>query len=185
MIFVNKDWVGYNLTRSCLHLYLTTILQDLSIIYLLLAASVTGLLARVFRLCGLTQGSPPCAFSLSPVGVIPLIPKLISSPRVLGKWSCRELYFVWKNWPSACEFSRVAPVNSVSVSGTIGRVFRTIGRVPRTIRRVHGCSTECLGVRLTLRILKSLYPELTSLQWVMALRWPVPMMRPRSSADSS
>jgi hypothetical protein len=80
MIFANKDRVDYNLIRPGLHLYLTTILQDLSIIYLLLPSSVTGLWARVFRPCGLTQGSPPYSFSSSSIGVVPLVPKLISSP---------------------------------------------------------------------------------------------------------
>jgi hypothetical protein len=70
-----------------------------------------GLLAWVFRPCGPTQGSPSCSFSSSAVVVEPLVPKFISSPRVFGKWSCRLLCFTWKNWSSACEFSRVAPIN--------------------------------------------------------------------------
>jgi hypothetical protein len=85
MIFVRKDQVGYNLTQSRLHLYLTTILLDLSIIYLLLPALVMGLLARIFKLCVPTQGSPPCSFSPSPFGVVPLVPKHVSRPLVLGK----------------------------------------------------------------------------------------------------
>jgi hypothetical protein len=84
MIFARKGRVGYSLTQPGLHLYLTIILQDLSIIYLLFAASVMGLLARVFRPCGVTQGSPPHSFSPSPVGVVPLVPKLISNPKCLA-----------------------------------------------------------------------------------------------------
>jgi hypothetical protein len=34
---------------------------------------------------GLTHGGPPYSFSLSPVAVVPMVPNLVSSPRVLGK----------------------------------------------------------------------------------------------------
>jgi hypothetical protein len=110
-----------------LHLFLTTVLQDLSIIYLLLLASVMSLLAWVFRPCGPTQGSPPCSFSPSLVGMVAHVPKLISSPKCLASevvecsvlsgriarvlvnsadWkqvnaSCKFGIDVWNNWPCA------------------------------------------------------------------------------------
>jgi hypothetical protein len=38
-----------------------------------------GLVARVFRLSGPTHGCPPCSFPLTPGGVVPMVPDLISS----------------------------------------------------------------------------------------------------------
>jgi hypothetical protein len=43
------------------------------------------LLDRVFRLSGLTHGEPPYSFSPSPVGVVPMVPNLVSRSRMLGK----------------------------------------------------------------------------------------------------
>jgi hypothetical protein len=44
-----------------------------------------GLLARSLRLSGPTHGRPPFSFQPSPTDVVPMVPDLISSPRVLGK----------------------------------------------------------------------------------------------------
>jgi hypothetical protein len=45
-----------------------------------------GLLAHAVRLSGSTLGSPPPhSFLLSPEHMVPMVPNLISSPRVLGK----------------------------------------------------------------------------------------------------
>jgi hypothetical protein len=44
-----------------------------------------GLLACVHRPSGLTQGMPPSSFLLSLGDMVPKVPILISSPRVLGK----------------------------------------------------------------------------------------------------
>jgi hypothetical protein len=44
-----------------------------------------GPLARAFRPSGLTLGWPPFSFLPSLGDVVPLVPILISSPRVLGK----------------------------------------------------------------------------------------------------
>jgi hypothetical protein len=85
-----------------------------------------ALQARVFTLCGPTQGSPPCSFSLSPVGVVPLVTKLVSSLECLSsevvkcsissrrigrvtmnsaEWhqdnaSCKFKISAWNNWLS-------------------------------------------------------------------------------------
>jgi hypothetical protein len=37
-----------------------------------------GLLARILMPSGLTHGRPPYSFSLSPVGMIPMVPNLIT-----------------------------------------------------------------------------------------------------------
>jgi hypothetical protein len=73
-----------------------------------------GLLAHVLRPSGLTHGRPPCSFLPSPRDVVPMVPNLISNPRVLGKraltlvnqifllWhSCQVLYPTWNNLLSA------------------------------------------------------------------------------------
>jgi hypothetical protein len=44
-----------------------------------------GLLPRSLRLSGPTHGRPPFSFRLSPTDVVPMVPDLISSPRVFGK----------------------------------------------------------------------------------------------------
>jgi hypothetical protein len=44
-----------------------------------------GLLAHVLRPSGPTHGKPPCSFLLSLGDVVPMVPNLVSSPRVLGK----------------------------------------------------------------------------------------------------
>jgi hypothetical protein len=44
-----------------------------------------GLLVRVLRLSAPTHGRPPYSFWLSPRDVVPMVPELVSSPRVLGK----------------------------------------------------------------------------------------------------
>jgi hypothetical protein len=44
-----------------------------------------GLLARSLRPSGPTHGRPPCSFRLSLADMVPMVPDLISSPRVLGK----------------------------------------------------------------------------------------------------
>jgi hypothetical protein len=42
--------------------------------------AVCQAMARVFWPIGPTHGGPPCSFSPSSVGVVPLVPNLISSP---------------------------------------------------------------------------------------------------------
>jgi hypothetical protein len=44
-----------------------------------------GLLARALRPSGLTHDRPPCSSLPSLGDVVPMVPNLISSPRVLGK----------------------------------------------------------------------------------------------------
>jgi hypothetical protein len=44
-----------------------------------------GLLARVLSPSGMTHGRHPYSSLLSPGDVVPVVPNLISSPRVLGK----------------------------------------------------------------------------------------------------
>jgi hypothetical protein len=89
----------------------------------------------------------PCSFSLSPVGVVPLVPNLFSSP--LSGWqvklpsavSCLEQLF---------EYLRIQPSATKSMHPIISReVPKIIGRVPRTIDRVLGNSAESLVVHLT------------------------------------
>jgi hypothetical protein len=47
--------------------------------------NVNSLLAYALRLSGPTHGRPLCSSRLSPGDVVPMVPNLISSPRVLGK----------------------------------------------------------------------------------------------------
>jgi hypothetical protein len=44
-----------------------------------------GLLAHVLRPSGPTHGKPPCSFLLSLGDVVPMVPNLVNSSRVLGK----------------------------------------------------------------------------------------------------
>jgi hypothetical protein len=44
-----------------------------------------GLSARVLRPSGKTHDRPPCSFLLSLGDVVPMVPNLTSSPRVLDK----------------------------------------------------------------------------------------------------
>jgi hypothetical protein len=43
------------------------------------------LLAQILRPSGLTHGRPPCSSLQSPVDLVPMVPNLVSSHRVLGK----------------------------------------------------------------------------------------------------
>jgi hypothetical protein len=93
--------------------------------YFTLLYSVMGLVAQVFMPCRPSHGGVPCSFCSSLVGMVPLVPRLVSTCRVLGKWGCR-----------------VHLENSSSEPVTICWVPGTIGRVPVN-------SAECLGVDLT------------------------------------
>jgi hypothetical protein len=44
-----------------------------------------GLLTRALRPSGLTHGRLPCSFLPSPGDVVPMVPNLVSNPRVLDK----------------------------------------------------------------------------------------------------
>jgi hypothetical protein len=56
-----------------------------------------------------THGGPSCSFYLSPICVVPMVPILISTPRVLVKTNGWGICLALNNWSSACEFSRVPP----------------------------------------------------------------------------
>jgi hypothetical protein len=81
--FTRKDRVSYNLTRLRHYLYMP-ILQDLPIGYLLDCLG-NGPLAWILRPSGLSHGRLPYSFSPSPIGVVLMVPNLVSSPRVLGE----------------------------------------------------------------------------------------------------
>jgi hypothetical protein len=55
-------------------------------------AAVCQAVARVFWPSGPIHGRPPCSFSLIPVGVVPLVPNLISTP--LSAWQVKLLSVV-------------------------------------------------------------------------------------------
>jgi hypothetical protein len=76
--FTRKDQVGYNLIQLWLYLYLSN-LQDLFIKYLLnrLGNGPPRLQAK-----WTDSWWAPCSFSLSPVDVVPIIPKLVTNELV-------------------------------------------------------------------------------------------------------
>jgi hypothetical protein len=51
-----------------------------------------GLLTRALRLSGPTHGRPPYSIQPSLGDVVPMLPDLVNSPRVLGK---RALILLW------------------------------------------------------------------------------------------
>jgi hypothetical protein len=63
-----------------------------------------SLMSRALRPSGLTLGRPPCSFCLSPGDVVPMIPDLISSPRVPDKRALilvNQIFLLVAKLPSA------------------------------------------------------------------------------------
>jgi hypothetical protein len=66
---------------------------------------IMGLLAHVLRSSGLTHGRPPCSFLPSPRDVVPMVPNLISNPRVLGKQDSilvNQIFLLWRSCRVLC-----------------------------------------------------------------------------------
>jgi hypothetical protein len=56
------------------------------------------LLACVLWLSGMTHDRPPCSSLPSPGDVVPMVPNLISSPRVLGKRALIQINQIFLSW---------------------------------------------------------------------------------------
>jgi hypothetical protein len=59
-----------------------------------------GLLACVLRLSGPTHGSPPCSSLPSSGDVVPMVPNLVSSPRMLAKRALIPINHIFLSWQS-------------------------------------------------------------------------------------
>jgi hypothetical protein len=108
---------------------------------------VCQVVAQVFWSSGPTHGGPPCSFSLSLVGVLPLVPNLISSP--LSAWQVK-LSSVVSCLEQLSECLRIQSSATKSMHPVISsEVPETIGRVSVIIGQVFGNKAESLVVHLT------------------------------------